>query len=378
MMSDTNDRKPNLILTSKNKVKLGVFGLNGPGAAFTLHPDRYTGEWSSQVRVAQKADRMGIEAVVSAAHWKAFGGDGHYSGDLMETFTWAGGMAASTENIAIISTLHITVIQPMFAAKAVATVDLISNGRAGMNLVLGWNEGDMNAFAVELEHPDDRYSIGEEWMQVFDRLCAGEPSFDFNGDFIKLKQIHSQPRQIQDRPVLLNAGSSPRGREFAAKNVDVAFVIPQDPRPEAIKEQVDAYRAEARSKFGREIQIWMSCYVVQRDTAEEARAYAHDYVVAQGDDEAVREVLVGNIANFHHFPQQVKEQIAYAFKAGWGGYGLVGTADDIADKLEALSNAGVDGFLMTWLDYEGGLARFDAGVMPLLEKKGLRAPASKA
>lgn len=375
-MTDSAAQKPNLLLTSKNKVKLGVFGLNGPGAAFTLHPDRYKGEWDSQVRVAQKADRMGIEAVVSAAHWKAFGGDGHYSGDLMETFTWAGGMAAVTENIAIISTLHVTVIKPMFAAKAVATVDLISNGRAGMNLVLGWNEGDMNAFGVTLENHDDRYDIGDEWMQVFDRLCAGEASFDFDGKFIKLKQIHSQPRQIQDRPVLLNAGNSPRGREFAAKNVDVAFVIPQDPRPEAIKEQVAAYRADARAKFGREIQIWMSCYVVQRDTTEEARAYADDYVLAQGDDAAVREVLIGNIPNFDYFPEDVRNHIAYAFKAGWGGYGLVGTADDIANTLEALSNAGVDGFLMTWLDYEGGLARFETGVMPLLERKGLRAPVS--
>lgn len=376
-MPDSTVHKPNLLLASKNKVKLGVFGLNGPGAAFTLHPDRYKGEWDSQVRVARKADRMGIEAVVSAAHWKAFGGDGHYSGDLMETFTWAGGIAASTENIAVISTLHLTLIQPMFAAKAVATVDRISNGRAGMNLVLGWNRGDMNAFGVKLEEHDDRFDIGDEWMQIFDRLCRGEPSFDFDGKFFKLKQVFSQPRQFQDRPVLLNAGTSPRGREFAAKNVDVAFVIPQDPRPEAIKERVDAYRAEARAKFGREIQIWMSCYVVQRDTVEEARAYADDYVVTHGDDEAVREVLLGNIANFDHFPQPVRDNIAYAFKAGWGGYGLVGTANDIADKFEALSNAGVDGFLMTWLDYEGGLSRFEAGIMPLLEQKGLRAPVSK-
>jgi FMNH2-dependent dimethyl sulfone monooxygenase len=370
--------KSNPMFTSKNKIKLGVFGLNGAGAAFTFHHDRYNGEWDSQVRVAQKADRMGIEAVVSAAHWKAFGGDGHYSGDLMETFTWAGAMAAVTENIALISTLHLTLIPPMFAAKAAATVDRISNGRAGMNLVLGWNQGDMNAFGVKLEGHDDRFRLGDEWMQIFDRLCAGEASFDFDGDYYKLKQLFSQPRQIQDRPVLLNAGSSPRGREFAAKNVDVAFVIPQDPRPEAVKRQVDDYRAEARQKFGREIQIWMSCYVVQRDTREAAEAYVNEYVVAQGDDEAVRGVLLGTIENFEKFPPEVQDKIAFAFKAGWGGYGLVGSSEDIANTLEALSNAGVDGFLMTWLDYEGGLARFETGVMPLLERRGLRQPVGQA
>lgn len=366
--------KANPLLTSKNKVKLGVFGFNGAGAAFTFHSDRYDGDWQSQVRVAQKADRMGIEAVVSAAHWKSFGGDGHYSGDLMETFTWAGAMAAVTENVAVISTLHLTLIPPMLAAKAVATVDRISNGRAGMNLVLGWNQGDMNAFGVKLDEHDDRFQLGNEWMQIFDRLCTGEPSFDFDGKYFKLKQLYSQPRQIQDRPVLLNAGSSTRGREFAAKNVDIAFVIPQDPRPEAIKTQVEAYRKEAREKYGRELQIWMSCYVVQRDTREEAEAYVHDYVITQGDDEAVNTVITGAVENFSNFPKEVQEKIAFAFKAGWGGYGLVGSAEDIANKFNALSDAGVDGFLMTWLDYEGGLARFEASVMPLLEEKGLRHP----
>ena len=70
------------------------------------------------------AEELGFEAFVSAAHWKSFGGDGHYSGDLMETFTWAGAVAAVTKRIGIISTLHVTLIHPVFAAKAEATVDL--------------------------------------------------------------------------------------------------------------------------------------------------------------------------------------------------------------------------------------------------------------
>jgi dimethylsulfone monooxygenase len=59
----------------------------------------------------------------------AAGGDDHYSGDLMETFTWAGAVAAVTERIGIISTVHVTVNHPVFVAKGEATVDLISTAR---------------------------------------------------------------------------------------------------------------------------------------------------------------------------------------------------------------------------------------------------------
>jgi alkanesulfonate monooxygenase SsuD/methylene tetrahydromethanopterin reductase-like flavin-dependent oxidoreductase (luciferase family) len=173
--------------------------------------------------------------------------------------------------------------------------------------------------------------------------------------------------------VLLNAGRSPRGREFAAKNCDIAFVSAHNPEPKALKKQVEDYRNEARTKFGREIQIWMSAYVVLRDTMEEAKAYAHDYIVTHGDDAAVQTLIKHNAVDTKSMPPEAIEKLAYAFKAGFAGYPLVGDADHIAGLFAGLSEAGVDGFLLTWLDYEGGLDRFGREVLPRLEKAGLRA-----
>ena len=65
--------KSNPIRDSKNRVKLGVFATNGNGAAFTFHPDRYHSTWDSNVRLAQKAEKLEFEGFVSAAHWKSFG-----------------------------------------------------------------------------------------------------------------------------------------------------------------------------------------------------------------------------------------------------------------------------------------------------------------
>jgi dimethylsulfone monooxygenase len=361
-------------MQSSNRLKLGVFGING-GAAFTNHPDRFTANWGNNVRIAKMADRLGIEALVSASRWKPFCKDGHYSGDLYETFTWAAAAAAVTERICIMSTVHLSVIHPIIAAKCAATVDLISNGRFGLNLVCGWYREEMEMFGDAMYGHDDRYGLADEWTQVFERLWAGQASFDYEGLFYKLKGAIIQPKSPHPRPILMNAGGSDRGRDFAAKNCDVAFIIPQDPRPEALKKQVDHYRDFAREKYGKEIQVWMSSYVVQRDSVAAARAYVEDYVVTQGDDEGVDAFIANNIGNAKTMPEGVMEKMKFAIAAGYGGYPILGTAQDIAATLSSISDAGVDGVLLTWLDYERGLARFGATVLPRLEQQGLRTAA---
>ncbi len=365
----------NPIRDSTNRIKLGVFATNGSGAAFTFHPDRFVPTWDANVRLAQLAETLGFEAFVSAAHWKSFGGDGHYSGDLMETFTWAGAVAAVTRRIGIVSTVHVTVNHPVFVAKAEATVDLVSNGRAGMNLVLGWYPPDMELFGYKVKEHSDRFELAEEWIEIFDRLWAGRKSFDYSGKNYQLKAAFSQPHGVQTRPVLLNAGRSPRGRAFAAKHCDIAFLSAHNPAPSALRQQVDDIRAEARENYGRDIQIWMSAYVVLRDTQAEAEAYAHDYIVTQGDDAAVQNIIHHNAIDTKSMPPEAAARLAYNLKAGFAGYPLVGDADRIAGLFASLSAAGVDGFLLTWLDYEGGLARFGRDILPRLEAAGLRAPA---
>jgi len=211
-------------------------------------------------------------------------------------------------------------------------------------------------------------------MHIFDRLWSGRESFDYTGKNYNLKAAFSQPHGVQARPVLLNAGRSPRGREFAAKHCDIAFCSAHNPT--ALKEQIAAQRDEARAKFGKEIQVWMSAYVVLKDTVREAEAYAHDYIVTQGDDAAVQTIINHNAIDTKSMPPEAAAKLAYALKAGFAGYPLVGDADRIAELFADLSVAGVDGFLLTWLDYEGGLDRFGREMLPRLEKAALRAPAT--
>jgi alkanesulfonate monooxygenase SsuD/methylene tetrahydromethanopterin reductase-like flavin-dependent oxidoreductase (luciferase family) len=175
----------------------------------------------------------------------------------------------------------------------------------------------------------------------------------------------------------MNAGGSPRGMEFATQNADVAFIVPQSADPQKIKQQVDKYRDFAREKYGKEIKIGMSTYVVQRDSVAEAEAYVQDYVVTQGDDPPVNEFIEVNVANAQTMPDHIMRAMGFAIKAGYGGYGMTGNPDDIARKFQVLSEIGIDLFLLTWLDYANGLAAFAKDVLPRLEKMGLRAPAAR-
>jgi dimethylsulfone monooxygenase len=183
------------------------------------------------------------------------------------------------------------------------------------------------------------------------------------------------PKPIQAPfPPLMNAGSSGKGRDFAAKYADMAF-IHLDPKDlEKTKAHIDTYRRLAREEYGREIQVWGNAYVVQRDSQKEAEDYLHRYVIELGDDPAVENILNIQGQQMQRLLPEARDAIKFSLKAGWGGVPLVGTADRIVDQLQKLSAIGLNGILLSWVDYLDGLARWQKDVMPRLEQAGLRLP----
>lgn len=358
-----------------NKLKLGLFSINGVGPVLTNHPDRFNPTWQNVKALSQLADGLGLEMLLSFARWKPFGGDGNASGLTLDPVAWAAAVAAVTKQIAVVSTMHVSVMHPLVVAKAGATVDRISNGRWGLNIVCGWYQAEIEMFGAALKAHEDRYGVADEWIEILERLWTENKSFDYRGKHFDLNGLYSDPHPLQRRPVIVNAGGSHRGQEFAAQHADCAFILPFDPKPEAIKKQVDAYRTLAREKYDREIQIWLYSYVVQRDTVAEAEAYVDEYTNAEhGNLEAAQSFIENNIATAKTAPPDVLRKMQKSMMAGAGGIPLLGNAEDIASKLKAISDVGVDGVLVNWLDYQSGLAEFGETVIPLLESAGLRIP----
>jgi alkanesulfonate monooxygenase SsuD/methylene tetrahydromethanopterin reductase-like flavin-dependent oxidoreductase (luciferase family) len=363
-------------LYSDNRLKLGLFGINvSNGCAITTAPGALQMSWPTTKELAQIADRDGYEALVPVARWKGFGGETNFNGTNFETYTWAAGLGEATEQICIMTTSHVPTVHPIMAAKQATTIDHITNGRFALNVVCGWFKPELEMFGAPIMQHDVRYDYAAEWIEIVKLLWTREDEFDFEGKYLTVRKGFSMPKPVQrPMPPIMNAGGSGRGQHFAAKYADMAFVLLQSHDLDQSKRQVEAYRELARREYGREIQIWSYGYVVQADTQREADDYLRYYVVERGDDAAVDNLTRTMLENAQTVPPDVMESMKFHFKAGWGGYPLVGTADRIVTELEKLSAIGLDGVLLSWVDYREGLERWRHDVMPRLEQAGLRRP----
>ena len=210
-------------LAGGNRFKLGLFSTNADGGlAITTVPERWRASWEDNVRAARMAEAAGLEFLLPIARWKGFGGATHVREHSFETFTWAAGLAALTSRIALFTTVHVPLVHPLYAAKALATVDHISGGRAGLNIVCGWNPKEFAMFGVELGY--DAYGRAAEWIETLVAAYAADEPFDVDGRYYALKGVVSRPASLQrPRPVTMNAAFGPPGRDFAARHCDYLF-----------------------------------------------------------------------------------------------------------------------------------------------------------
>ena len=324
------------------------------------------------------ADEAGLEAVVPYARWKAYAPNrpGHKTGTVFDPFAWAAGLASVTRNIGIFATSHAPSLHPIVAAKQAATIDHISDGRFALNVVGGWNRPELEMFGAPMREHDERYDHLAEWLTVLRRLWTDHEEFDHHGTFFDIVGGTSTPKPLQNAIPIMNAAGSPRGMRFAAEHADLCFVIVQSEDPEVIRQQVETYKSTAREQFGRDVRVWTTSVVVQRDTDAAAEAELHRFSVEYEDVESVDAWLHLMEVNSQLLPPEVAAAMRQRFAAGAGGFPLVGTAETIAQRLEMLSDAGIDGVLLTWLDYDAGLASFTGDVLPKLEEAGVRKPRS--
>jgi alkanesulfonate monooxygenase SsuD/methylene tetrahydromethanopterin reductase-like flavin-dependent oxidoreductase (luciferase family) len=369
-----DERKPNPVF-NQNRLKLGTFGTNGRGSALTTAPDRYVMTWRNTLNAALAADRLGFEVLLAYARWKgaSHGNIAHPSGVILDPFTWAAGLAQATSQIGVLATIHAPSMHPIVAAKQSATVDLISGGRFGLNLVGGWNKDEFGMFGHTLADHDARYDQLEEWLQVLEMLWTAKEEFDFEGRFFKLKGAMSMPQPIQrPRPAIMNAGASGRGQQFACKHADMCFVHVNTDKAKA-KREIKSYKHVAREEYGREVTCWNIVVVTQRETRAEAQDYFNYFAVEHADKVAVDYWYNSTKAQTRGLDGQAIADDNLRLVIAAGGWPTVGTARDIADQLEELSEIGIDGLLLGFNNYDDGLQRFGE-VMPLLEARGLRKP----
>jgi alkanesulfonate monooxygenase SsuD/methylene tetrahydromethanopterin reductase-like flavin-dependent oxidoreductase (luciferase family) len=353
-----------------NAFKLGIFSANADGGlTVTAVPERWKARWPDIVKVAQLADDAGIEFFLPIARWKGFGGQTNAREHSFETFTFAAALGALTRNIGVFSTVHVPMIHPVYAAKALASVDHMSGGRAGLNIVAGWNPDEFAMFGIERD--PEGYAQAMEWYEIIVRIFTEPKPFDYDARYYKLKNVAGRPQPLQlPRPVVLNAAFGGPGRDFAARASDFLFTTFSD--IESGKGHIDDIVSRGRA-VGREIGVFTTCHVVCRPTQGEAEDYYERYAVTERDEAAV-DFYIAQKKKFASSHDEATFRLhAKRFAGGGGTYPLVGTPRHIVDEMVKMHRAGFAGTTVSFLNFLDELPYFIDGVLPLMREAGLRA-----
>jgi alkanesulfonate monooxygenase SsuD/methylene tetrahydromethanopterin reductase-like flavin-dependent oxidoreductase (luciferase family) len=356
-----------------NRLKIGLFGPNcSSGRAVTTVPERWSGSWADNLRLARMADEAGIDFLLPIARWKGYGGDTDYQGATLETLTWTAGLLASTRHITVFGTVHAPLFNPVIAAKQIVTADQIGGGRCGLNLVVGWNEGEFEMFGVDQREHEARYDFAQEWIDVLKMIWSPKEDFDFDGRYLKLKGIRAKPKPVGGtRPLIMNAGASPTGRAFAVKNCDAFFMQASRTSITETAELVQKAKDLGR-QHGQEIGVYSVGVVTCRRSQKEAEDYYRHVIIDNADYSAIDLILgmKGITAESKGIEEFDRQRRFYA--NGMGGLPIIGDADHVAKSLADLSNAGLTGLGISFINYLDELPFFRDEVLPRLERMGVR------
>ena len=325
-------------------------------------------DWSFQAnkRYAQIAEQVGFEyALLQTRFFASYGAE-----NQLEAATLASALASVTSKINLISAVHPGLWHPGVYAKMMATLDHISGGRAAVNVVSGWFKGEFTGYGEPwLEH-DERYRRSEEFIRVLRSMWTEEES-TFKGDFYRINGAPLKPKP-QTVPPVFQGGNSKAARQMAARVSDWYFM--NGNTLDGFQEQIQDVRSLARQE-GREddVQYAVNGFVIVRDSKDEAVQVLRD-IVSNADVEAVkgfREAVKdagqsskekeGMWAN-----SSFEDLVQYndGFKTG-----LIGTPEEVADRIIELKRLGVGLILTGFLHYETDLKAFGEKVIPLVREK---------
>jgi len=356
---------------------LGLFlPIQSGGWSASLLPR--TTDWTFDYNAAltRRAEALGFDLVFGLAQWTSKGGYGgisKYREDSLDAFITVTALSAITERILLISTIHVLFgsWHPLHIAKFGATIDHISGGRWGMNVVTGYSPREARMFGgLQIEH-DRRYEMADEFTGMACRLWGASDDLTLQGKFWSVDKAFVTPKPLFGRPVLVNATGSPAGIEYAAGHSDLVFITsPAGHEIDAAFDALPAHNAKikaAGARRGRELRTIINPMIVCRETDREAQRY-HQAIL----DAADRGAIDGFVAH-----QRGGDAVAWkahgdTHRALGGNIQIIGSPQTVVDKLVGLKRVGCDGIQVAFFDFAPDLEFFGEAVLPLMHEAGLR------
>ncbi|HEY9281522.1 MAG TPA: LLM class flavin-dependent oxidoreductase [Eoetvoesiella sp.] len=404
-------------------INLFIFGCGHHKAAWR-HPDSSVerlGDIAYFEQLARTAERGKLDAVFFA--------DGQSADNLadgprwfLEPLTAMAAMSRATERIGLISTVSSTFYTPFHAARLVASLDHISQGRMGWNVVTSMFDAEARNHSFEaMPGHDWRYARAEEFVDVvlglWDSWADDALPRERLGDYVRAARVRAinhkgahfrvdgplnMPRPPQGHPVLFQAGASEQGRDLAARRAEAIYAVAYD-LPAAQEYYRDIKRRVRAAGRSDPVPIMPGLVTYVGSTEAEAKARQRELDELLPADDALRQLGMyvgqdclgweldapvpvlpplgefagpkGRYATVLRIIETEKptvRQLLGRLAAGGGHCTMVGTPEQIADEMERwMLNEGADGFNLMPPTLPGGIDDFVDQVIPVLQRRGL-------
>lgn len=361
---------------TSNRLMIGLFlPIQNGGWTPSTAPRGTDWSFDYNARLTVRAEELGLDLVFGLAQWCGKGGHGgatRYREQSLDPFFTTAGLSALTHNIILISTVHILYgWHPVHIAKFGATIDHMSRGRWGINVVTGFAPNEITMFGMAPIPHDERYDMAGEFMEFVERLWRSDDNVTAAGRYFRMTNAFVTPKPVNGRPIIVNAASSEAGLAFAGRTSDLIFITsPSGADLEAaligLPQHNERVKAHAR-KHGRDVRTLINPMIICRETEREVQEVVR--AIVEGEDS---EALDGLMGIFNKGDTQSWRSHTRAQRVIGGNIQIFGTPEQVAESLIRLHGAGCDGVQLSFFDFEPDLEFFGARVIPLLKQAGLR------
>jgi FMNH2-dependent dimethyl sulfone monooxygenase len=310
---------------------LPVFG----GWLRNVEDEKMEASWPYVKRLAQRSEQLGFDlTLIAELNLNDIKG---VEAPSLDAWSTAAALAAVTERIELMVAVRPTFHLPALLAKQAANIDRISNGRLTLNVVSSWWADEARKYGVSFEQHDDRYARTNEWLDVLDGVWK-QDHFSYSGKYYRVEDNVLEPKPVsQPRPTLYAGGESPAAKELIAAKCD-AYLMHGDP-PERVAEKIADLRQRRRQHNSVPLKFGVAGFAIVRETEKEAKDEVRRIMDVQQS--------AAGYANYQQWlaGTQLEQRVSledYSVSNRGLRSGLVGTAEQVSERLRQFEEAGVD------------------------------------
>ena len=317
--------------------------------------------WAYVKRLAQRSEEIGFDlSLIAELNLNDIKG---VEAPSLDAWSTAAALAAVTEKIELMVAVRPTFHLPALLAKQAANIDRISGGRLSLNVVSSWWADEAKKYGVHFEQHDDRYARTSEWLDVLDGAWS-QDHFSYTGKYYRVEDNVLQPKPLaKPRPTIYAGGESPAAKELIAEKTD-ACLMHGDP-PERAAEKVKDL-SERRRKFKSEpLKFGIAGYAIVRETEKEAQDELRRITDVQQS--------AAGYANYQQWlaGTQLEQRVSledYSVSNRGLRSGLVGTPEQIQERVAAFETAGIDLLLLQFSPQMEEMEAFSKAVIAKTQK----------